>query len=32
VLTSQAQWLEGSGRLEAGRRDELLVVIRGDKV
>jgi hypothetical protein len=25
------EWLEGGGRLEAGRRHELLVVIRPDK-
>lgn len=31
VLTSRAAWLEETGRLEPGRRDEELVVIRADK-
>jgi release factor glutamine methyltransferase len=31
VLSSRAQWLEDTGRLEAGRREEELVVIRADK-
>lgn len=31
VLTSQARWLESSGRLARGRRDELLVVIKAVK-
>jgi release factor glutamine methyltransferase len=30
VLTSRAQWLEDTGRLEPGRREEELVVIRAD--
>jgi release factor glutamine methyltransferase len=30
VLSSRAQWLEGTGRLEPGRREEELVVIRAD--
>ena len=32
VLTSRAQWLEETGRLEPGRRDEELLVIRADKL
>ncbi|EKF22028.1 ribosomal L11 methyltransferase family protein [Mycolicibacterium hassiacum DSM 44199] len=31
VLTSRARWLEDTGRLEPGRREEELVVIRADK-
>jgi release factor glutamine methyltransferase len=31
VLSSRAHWLEGTGRLESGRREEELVVIRADK-
>jgi release factor glutamine methyltransferase len=31
VLSSRAQWLEDTGRLEPGRREEELVVIRADK-
>jgi release factor glutamine methyltransferase len=31
VLSSRAQWLEETGRLEPGRRDEELFVIRADK-
>jgi release factor glutamine methyltransferase len=31
VLTSRAEWLEETGRLEAGRREEELLVIRADK-
>ncbi|MGV0871841.1 HemK2/MTQ2 family protein methyltransferase [Mycolicibacterium sp. XJ879] len=31
VLTSRAEWLEQTGRLEPGRREEELVVIRADK-
>ncbi len=31
VLTSRAQWLEDTGRLQSGRREEELVVIRADK-
>ncbi len=31
VLTARAGWLERTGRLEPGRRDEKLVVIRADK-
>lgn len=31
VLSSRAQWLEDTGRLEPGRRSEELVVIRADK-
>ncbi len=31
VLSARAAWLERTGRLEAGRRDEELVVIRADK-
>lgn len=31
VLSSRAQWLEETGRLEPGRREEELVVIRADK-
>lgn len=31
VLTSRAQWLEETGRLEPGRREEELLVIRADK-
>ena len=31
VLTAHAQWLEETGRLEPGRREEELVVIRADK-
>lgn len=31
VLSAQASWLEKSGVLAPGRRDELLVVIRADK-
>jgi release factor glutamine methyltransferase len=31
VLSLRAAWLEDTGRLEAGRRDEELVVIRADK-
>jgi release factor glutamine methyltransferase len=30
VMTSRAQWLEDTGRLEPGRREEELVVIRAD--
>jgi release factor glutamine methyltransferase len=30
VLTARAGWLESSGRLPTGRRDEQLVVIRAD--
>jgi release factor glutamine methyltransferase len=30
VLTARAQWLEDTGRLEPGRREEELVVIRAD--
>jgi release factor glutamine methyltransferase len=31
VLSSRAEWLEDTGRLEPGRRDEELTVIRADK-
>jgi release factor glutamine methyltransferase len=31
VLTSRAEWLEETGRLEPGRREEELVVIRAEK-
>lgn len=31
VMTSRARWLEKAGRLESGRREEELVVIRADK-
>ncbi len=31
VLSARAQWLEESGRLDQGRREEELVVIRADK-
>ncbi|HEY7051782.1 MAG TPA: HemK2/MTQ2 family protein methyltransferase [Mycobacterium sp.] len=31
VLSARAKWLEATGRLAAGRRDELLAVIRADK-
>ncbi len=31
VLSACARWLEKTGRLHAGRREELLVVIRADK-
>jgi release factor glutamine methyltransferase len=31
VLSARAQWLEDTGRLEPGRREEELVVIRADK-
>ena len=31
VMTSRASWLEDTGRLEPGRREEELVVIRADK-
>jgi release factor glutamine methyltransferase len=31
VLTSRAEWLEETGRLEPGRREEQLLVIRADK-
>ncbi len=31
VLTSRAEWLESTGRLEPGRREEEIVVIRADK-
>jgi release factor glutamine methyltransferase len=31
VLASQAQWLEDTGRLEPGRREEELLVIKADK-
>lgn len=31
VMTSRAQWLEETGRLEPGRREEELLVIRADK-
>jgi release factor glutamine methyltransferase len=31
VLSSRAEWLEETGRLEPGRREEELVVIRADK-
>ena len=31
VLTSRAEWLEETGRLESGRREEELLVIRADK-
>ena len=31
VLSARAQWLEDTGRLDAGRREEELVVIRADK-
>lgn len=31
VLTSRAKWLEETGRLDAGRREEELVVIRADR-
>ncbi len=31
VLTARAKWLEETGRLEPGRREEELVVIRADK-
>lgn len=30
VLTARAGWLERTGRLERGRREELLVLIRAD--
>lgn len=32
VLTSRAEWLEETGRLEPGRREEELLVIRADKL
>jgi release factor glutamine methyltransferase len=32
VLTSRAEWLEETGRLELGRREEKLLVIRADKL
>ncbi len=32
VLTSRAEWLEDTGRLEPGRREEELLVIRADKL
>ena len=31
VLSSSTQWLEETGRLEPGRREEELLVIRADK-
>jgi len=31
VMSSRARWLEGTGRLQSGRREEELVVIRADK-
>jgi release factor glutamine methyltransferase len=31
VLSARAEWLESRGRLRAGRRKELLAVIRADK-
>ena len=31
VLSSRAHWLEETGRLEPGRREEELLVIRADK-
>ena len=31
VLSARAKWLEETGRLRAGRREEQLVVIRADK-
>jgi len=31
VLSARANWLEASGRLHTGRREELLAVIRADK-
>ena len=31
VLTSRAEWLEETGRVEPGRREEELLVIRADK-
>ena len=31
VLSARAQWLEDTGRLEPGRREEELVVIRADR-
>jgi release factor glutamine methyltransferase len=31
VLSSRAEWLEETGRLEPGRREEELLVIRADK-
>lgn len=31
VLSSRAEWLEATGRLEPGRREEELLVIRADK-
>jgi release factor glutamine methyltransferase len=31
VLTSRAKWLEDTGRLDAGRREEELVVMRADR-
>jgi len=31
VLTSRARWLEATGRLATGRREEELVVIRADR-
>lgn len=31
VLTARAQWLEDTGRLDPGRREEELVVIRADR-
>jgi release factor glutamine methyltransferase len=31
VLSEQAGWLEQTGRLEAGRREEKIAVIRADK-
>ncbi|MFZ0835433.1 MAG: methyltransferase, partial [Mycobacterium sp.] len=31
VMSARAGWLETTGRLRAGRREELLVVIRADK-
>jgi release factor glutamine methyltransferase len=32
VLSSRAEWLEDTGRLEPGRREEELMVIRADKI
>ncbi|MCG5432833.1 class I SAM-dependent methyltransferase [Mycobacterium sp. MYCO198283] len=31
VMEARAEWLESQGRLEPGRREEELVVVRGDK-
>jgi release factor glutamine methyltransferase len=31
VLRARAGWLEDTGRLTCGRRDEVLAVIRADK-